>query len=54
MWLIDHQMNVKVGDEFGMYFARIPLKSSPHIVHGNALKIDWVSVLPPEQCSYVM
>ena len=54
MWLIDHQMNVKVGEEFGMYFARIPLKSSPHVVHGNALRIDWASVLPPERCSYVM
>ena len=54
MWLIDHQMNVKVGDEFGMYFARIPLTSSPHVVHGNALYIDWTSVLPPEQCSFVM
>jgi hypothetical protein len=54
MWLIDHQMNVKVGEEFGMYFARIPLKSSPHIVHGNALRIDWQSVLPPYRCSYVM
>lgn len=54
MWLIDHQMNVRVGTEFGMYFARIPLKSSPHIVHGNALRIDWQEVLPPERCSYVM
>ena len=54
MWLIDHQMNVKVGEEFGMYFARIPLKSSPHVVHGNALEIDWASVLRPERCSYVM
>ncbi len=54
MWLIDHQMNVKVGEEFGMYFARIPLKSSPHIVHGNALRIDWQDVLPSARCSYVM
>jgi hypothetical protein len=54
MWLIDHQMNVKVGEEFGMYFARIPLKSSPHIVHGNALRIDWQTVLPAARCSYVM
>ena len=54
MWLIDHQMNVKVGEEFGMYFARIPLKSSPHIVNDNALLVDWASVLPPEHCNYVM
>jgi hypothetical protein len=40
LWLIDHQMNVRVSEEFGMYFARIPLKTSPHIVHGNALTID--------------
>ena len=54
MWLIDHQMNVKVGEEFGMYFTRIPLKSSPHIANGNALHIEWASVLPPERCSFVM
>jgi hypothetical protein len=54
MWLLDHQMNVKVGEEFGMVFARIPLVSSPHIVHGNALQIEWTTVLPPSRCSYVM
>ena len=54
MWLIDHQMNVKVGEEFGMYFTRIPLKSSPHVVNGNALRVEWASVLPPERCSFVM
>ncbi|MBI3902314.1 MAG: class I SAM-dependent DNA methyltransferase [Nitrosomonadales bacterium] len=54
LWLIDHQMNVRVSEEFGMYFARIPLKTSPHIVHGNALTLDWNDVLPAERASYVM
>ncbi len=54
LWLMDHQMNVRVSEEFGMYFARIPLKTSPHIVHGNALTIDWNEVLPAERCSYVL
>ena len=54
MWLMDHQMNVRVSEEFGMYFARIPLKTSPHIVHGNALTIEWNDVLPAERCSYVL
>lgn len=54
LWLVDHQMNLKVSEEFGMYFARIPLKTSPHIVHGNALTLDWHSVLPAERASYVM
>ena len=41
MWLIDHQMNMKISVEFGQYFARLPLKKSPKIVNGNALRIDW-------------
>jgi hypothetical protein len=54
MWLIDHQMNVMVGEEFGSYFARIPLRSSPHILNGNALTTDWATVLDPDKCSYIM
>ncbi|MBU1395241.1 MAG: class I SAM-dependent DNA methyltransferase [Gammaproteobacteria bacterium] len=54
LWLVDHQMNLRVSEEFGMYFARIPLKTSPKIVHGNALTLDWNSVLPAERASYVM
>ncbi|HRK78081.1 MAG TPA: class I SAM-dependent DNA methyltransferase [Thiobacillus sp.] len=54
LWLVDHQMNLRVSEEFGMYFARIPLKTSPRIVHGNALTLDWNSVLPAERASHVM
>ncbi|MDO8811222.1 MAG: N-6 DNA methylase, partial [Gallionella sp.] len=54
MWLMDHQMNVRVSEEFGMYFARIPLKTSPHIVNGNALTLDWNDVLLAECASYVL
>jgi hypothetical protein len=53
LWLMDHQMNVRVSEEFGMYFARIPLKRAPHIYHGNALTTDWNVVLPAERASYV-
>ena len=54
LWLVDHQMNLRLGEEFGFYFARIPLKTSPHITHGNALTLDWASVLPAQQCSFVL
>jgi hypothetical protein len=54
LWLVDHQMNLRVSEEFGLYFARIPLTTSPHIVHGNALTLDWNVVLPAERCSYVL
>lgn len=48
MWLIDHQMNEKASFEFGDYFKRIPLKKSATIVWGNALRIDWQSLLQKE------
>jgi hypothetical protein len=54
LWLADHQMNLRVSEEFGQYYARIPLTTTPHIVHGNALTTDWASVIAPERCSYVL
>ncbi len=54
LWLVDHQMNLRVSVEFGLYFARIPLKSTPHIQNANALQLDWNEVLPAERCSYVL
>ncbi|MDT0619225.1 DNA methyltransferase [Salinisphaera sp. P385] len=54
LWLTDHQMNVRVGEEFGMYFARIPLTSTPHIHHGNALRMDWEDVVPKVRLSYIL
>jgi hypothetical protein len=47
MWLIDHQMNMLVGQEFAQYFARLPLKKAAKIIHGDALKIEWQSLLNP-------
>ena len=54
LWLTDHQMNMRITEEFGNYFARLPLKSTPHIVHGNALQCDWAQVLAPKQCSFIL
>jgi hypothetical protein len=51
---MDHQMNVRISEQFSLYFARIPLTTAPHIHHENALLIDWGEVLPPERCSYVL
>jgi hypothetical protein len=47
MWLIDHQMNMLVSNEFGQYFARLPLNKSANIVHADALETDWQSLLNP-------
>jgi hypothetical protein len=54
LWLMDHQMNLKVSETFGQLYQRLPLKKSPHIHCANALRADWKKVLPPEKCSYVL
>ena len=38
LWLMDHLCNLEVADRFGRYFARIPIKATPHIVCANALQ----------------
>jgi hypothetical protein len=45
MWLMDHQMNMLISNEFGVYIARLPLKKAANIVHGNALQTDWNSLI---------
>ncbi|MDP8202980.1 MAG: N-6 DNA methylase [Candidatus Tenebribacter mawsonii] len=54
MWLIDHQMNMKISEEFGQYFARLPLKKAAKIVNTNALRIDWQEVVPKTELSYIL
>lgn len=54
MWLVDHQMNQKVGEAFGQPVRRLPLKKSAKIANENALQIDWNDVLPAKRCSYVL
>ncbi len=54
IWLMDHQMNIKVSEAFGQLYQRLPLKKSPHITVDNALRLDWQSVLPSSECSYVL
>jgi hypothetical protein len=45
MWLMDHQMNVIASHRFGDYYVRLPLRKSAAIVQGNALRIDWQSLI---------
>jgi hypothetical protein len=54
LWLMDQQMNAQAGEVFGRPVIRLPLTTSPHIVQGNALRLDWNDVLPREVCTYVL
>ena len=47
MWLMDHQMNMRVSEAFGQYFVRLPLRKSPNILCANALRTDWQSLIEP-------
>ena len=54
MWMMDHIANNEINEAFRLNYARIPLKDSAHILHGDALEADWAAWLAPERCSYIM
>lgn len=54
MWLMDHICNTELAAAFGKSFSRLPLKKTATIVCANALTTDWASVLPADECSYVI
>jgi len=54
LWLVDHQMNLLVREQFGTYFKRIPLTAAASIHYTNALTIDWESVIPKTELSYIL
>jgi hypothetical protein len=54
MWLIDHQMNLRVSEQFGQYYTRLPLTQSAVIAHGNALRMDWEDVVSKRELAYIL
>ena len=54
MWMMDHLMNRELSRAFGIPFARIPLKASAAIHHGDALLVDWATILPPAEATYII
>ncbi|MGD0059161.1 MAG: DNA methyltransferase [Verrucomicrobiia bacterium] len=54
LWLTDHQANVALSQAFGQFYQRLPLRASPHIHVGNALRMDWRDVISTDECSYIL
>lgn len=54
MWLMQHLMNQEANQRFGSNIQSIPLKTSATIVTTNALTTDWNTILPAEECSYIL
>ncbi|MXW47050.1 MAG: class I SAM-dependent DNA methyltransferase [Gammaproteobacteria bacterium] len=53
LWMMDHIMNNRLSLELGKTYTRIPLETSPNILHGDALEEDWATVLSPNECTYL-
>lgn len=54
LWLVDHQMNMKLSQEFGKYFVRLPLLKSANIFNINSLRIDWKDLIIKEELNYIL
>lgn len=53
LYLADHLANREVSAEFGEHYVRFPIPASPHVVIGNALRMDWNEVLPSGRAHYI-
>ena len=53
LWMMDHIMNNRLSMEIGQTYTRIPLETSPNVVHGDALEEDWENIISPKECDYV-
>lgn len=47
LFISEYQANASFGEVFGRMPATLPLREAAHIVHGNALRLDWETVCPP-------
>ncbi|NDG66538.1 MAG: class I SAM-dependent DNA methyltransferase, partial [Actinobacteria bacterium] len=54
MFLVDQQANHELAITFGNAPDRLPIMNAANIRIGNALLIDWESVLPSSECSYIV
>ena len=54
LWIAESQMMKKTEDIVHMNLDFLPLKSYVNIVEGNALRVDWESVVPKAELSYIM
>ncbi len=54
LWIAESQMLKETEDVMHMNLDFLPLKSYVNIVEGNALRLDWESVVPKEELNYIM
>lgn len=54
LWIAESQMMKETEEIVRMPLDFLPLKTNANIIEGNALRIDWETVIPKNQLSYIM
>ena len=54
LWIAESQMMKETKDILNRDLDFLPLKSYANIVEGNALRVDWESVVPKDKLNYIM
>lgn len=54
LWIAELQANAEAQSIVYSTIKDLPLEDSAHIVHGNALELDWADVIDPSQCDYII
>lgn len=54
LWIAESQMMKETESIVLMHLEFLPLKTNANIVEGNALRMDWESVVPEHKLSYIM
>ncbi len=54
LWIAESQMMKETEDIVHMNLDFLPLKSYVNIAEGNALRLDWESVVPKDRLNYIM
>ena len=54
LWIAESQMMKETEDVVHMSLDFLPLKTNACIVEGNALRLDWESVVPKSELDYIM
>lgn len=54
LWIAESQMMIETSNILQRNLDFLPLKSYANIVEGNALRIDWETVVPKNELNYIM
>ena len=54
LWIAESQMMKETEDIVHMNLDYLPLKTYANIIEGNALRMDWETVIPRDKTSYIM